>query len=268
MIGLYYLPTILIEHETGLSQEDIKLSIHELSATGIISYDSTAEQIYVKPTVLDQVGINLDPNDKRITLIQRLYNQAIASPTTERFFEDHGARYHLVRRNDPTRKQQEIGKKVPEKSLPVQTKMHPTATIPECKDSSVDKKNQKIDENSEIRRLLKRYDDSQESRIEILFSKIAMTRKSMKMAPSVILSILKQFDKVEIARVMYATELYLSKQYYLEGRGERYLLGIMHRATAAEINKPRIVPKVNGAQETPTTTNNVGVLKRWIDNGE
>jgi len=83
---------------------------------------------------------------------------------------------------------------------------------------------------SEISELENRYQDHQQV-ITQVFQAISSTRKSNRLADSVRLSILQSWGKYPISQVMEGIRKYLDRQYYQQGKGEKYLLGIIRNGT-------------------------------------
>jgi hypothetical protein len=81
------------------------------------------------------------------------------------------------------------------------------------------------DFSSEITSLEDRYPDQEI--INQVFQVISSTRKSNRIADTVKLSILKSWERYSIDSVMAGIRTYLEKGYHDQGKGERYLLGII-----------------------------------------
>lgn len=73
--------------------------------------------------------------------------------------------------------------------------------------------------------LKKRYPDH--SLIDKVFSAIASTRKSGKVADSVLLAQLRKWERYPVQQVESGIRTYLQKEYAAEGKGEKYLYGII-----------------------------------------
>jgi hypothetical protein len=78
---------------------------------------------------------------------------------------------------------------------------------------------------SEISVLKKRYSD--QGIIDQAFQAIASTRKSNHIANGVRLSILQAWEKYPVKSIMTGIKTYLDRDYANQGKGERYLLGII-----------------------------------------
>ena len=67
--------------------------------------------------------------------------------------------------------------------------------------------------------------------LETVIEKIALTRKTGKIAESVVLSFLRKALQFEEWKIGTAAVKYLEKEHWLDGKGEKYLLGIMRGVT-------------------------------------
>lgn len=85
---------------------------------------------------------------------------------------------------------------------------------------------------SEISELIKRYPDQEI--ISQVLQAIASTRKSNRIADTLKLSILQAWGKHPIESVMAAIKTYLDKGYHQEGKGEKYLRGIIRNINGAD----------------------------------
>ncbi|HQB35861.1 MAG TPA: hypothetical protein PLY11_14080 [Syntrophorhabdus sp.] len=83
--------------------------------------------------------------------------------------------------------------------------------------------------SSEISELKKRYPDQE--LITRCFSAISSTRKSGRVADSVILGILHQWARFPVDQVITGIRTYLEKGYHHQGKDEKYLLGIIRNST-------------------------------------
>ncbi len=85
---------------------------------------------------------------------------------------------------------------------------------------------------SKISELEKRYSDQET--INQTFQAISSTRKSSRIADSVRLSILQSWGKYPISQVMEGIRKYLDRQYYQQGKDEKYLLGIIRNGNTPQ----------------------------------
>ena len=81
------------------------------------------------------------------------------------------------------------------------------------------------DFSSEISVLKERYQEQEA--INQAFQAIASTRKSNRIADSVKLSILQEWERHPVESVMTGIRTFLDKSYYHQGKNEKYLLGII-----------------------------------------
>jgi hypothetical protein len=83
--------------------------------------------------------------------------------------------------------------------------------------------------------LLNRFENQNvRSLVEEVLEKIALTRKSGRVAESVITGLLKKLHAFEPWKVGTGISKYLQGEYYLDGKDERYLLGIVRNVTARD----------------------------------
>jgi uncharacterized phage protein (TIGR02220 family) len=74
MIGVYYIPVVLIAHEAGLSIKETIKVIDDLCQIGYCSYDYEYEYVWVHGMGVDQVSAQLKANDNRIKAINTFYS--------------------------------------------------------------------------------------------------------------------------------------------------------------------------------------------------
>ncbi len=103
---------------------------------------------------------------------------------------------------------------------------HTEGTIPTRKDS---KKGKTPVDFSE---LLIRYNPIQRELIERAFKAITTTRKTGKVSDSILFAQLKAWEKYSPEKIECAIQTYLEKSCHLEGKDERYLLGIIRNQRA------------------------------------
>lgn len=112
MIGIYYLPMIYIVHESGLSMEDVIVTLRQLAEIDYCSYDEKSEYIWVHDFACEQLGSELKPSDNRVKGVQ----QALAALPQLSFLNDFHLKYseafHLQAAIKPlVSKEKEIEKK-------------------------------------------------------------------------------------------------------------------------------------------------------------
>lgn len=101
----------------------------------------------------------------------------------------------------------------------------PTSKGPHTSIKALKHLNPPGDFSSEISEMGKRYSDQEI--INQAFQAISSTRKSSRIADSVKLSILKAWERYPVESVMTGIRTYIDKGYHDQGKGERYLLGII-----------------------------------------
>lgn len=100
MIGLYRLPLAYITNDTGLSLESVLGALRELDAAGLASYDPESEYIWLPEMARFECGERLEPTDKRVRHIQRLYEILPGIALTHSFFCRYGEPFNLRPRMD------------------------------------------------------------------------------------------------------------------------------------------------------------------------
>lgn len=110
------------------------------------------------------------------------------------------------------------------------------------------KGNKKNPENfsSQISSLREKYPQDFQKAIDEILAAISSTRKFGKMADSVKLKILEGWKTFPSDQVMTGCRIYLEKAYHLEGKDEKYLLGIIRKqkAQTGETSSPEKTPPV------------------------
>ncbi|MEI8172705.1 MAG: hypothetical protein WCH07_04375 [Deltaproteobacteria bacterium] len=86
--------------------------------------------------------------------------------------------------------------------------------------------------SSDISALINRYPDQET--IKQAFQAISSTRKSNRIADTVKLSILKSWERYPVESVMAGMITYIEKGYHDQGKGEKYLLGIIRNIKPAD----------------------------------
>lgn len=74
--------------------------------------------------------------------------------------------------------------------------------------------------------------------IDQVFEALSSTRKSNRLADSVILGILQSWNRYPVESVIAGIQIYLQRDYAGQGRNEKYLLGII-RGQKSEANNPQ-----------------------------
>lgn len=88
--------------------------------------------------------------------------------------------------------------------------------------------------SSQISVLKERYQDQET--IDQAFQAIASTRKSNRIADSVRLAILQEWERYPVESIMSGVKTYLDKSYHHQDKNEKYLLGII-RNCSGTVNK-------------------------------
>lgn len=100
MLGLYYLPTMLISHETGLSIEGTLKGLRSASEAGFCGYDDVAELVWVFEMAKFQIGDHLEAADKRCKGVQNEYDGLPQTRFLPEFFEKYAKDFHLSNRRE------------------------------------------------------------------------------------------------------------------------------------------------------------------------
>lgn len=96
MTGLYYLPQMFLQHETGIPLEGASKGLARCIETGFCGYDEQAEVVWVKEMARFQVSDQLKPEDKRCAGIQNEYNSVPENKYLGEFFERYSVAFHMV----------------------------------------------------------------------------------------------------------------------------------------------------------------------------
>lgn len=145
MLGLYYLPRLFIEHETGLSNEGASKGLASASEAHFCLYDEATEMVWVLEMASYQVGESLQATDNRVKGIQREYDELPENPFLEGFFDRYASAFHLTNRRentkglgspseDPPKPRAGAGARTGEKGLPAsprQPRRGTTKSVPE-----------------------------------------------------------------------------------------------------------------------------------------
>ena len=99
-IGLYYIPKVLISHETGIPFQGSSKGMEKLAEGSFLAYDNSSEVIWIYEMANFQVGKALKITDKRVKFVNKLFNEVPNNPFLFDFLEKYGEAYHL----EPTRK--------------------------------------------------------------------------------------------------------------------------------------------------------------------
>jgi hypothetical protein len=84
MIGLFALPLRDLKHDTGIGVKGLVRAFTVLGGLGFADYDARTEHVWVREMAKFRLGLQkrspLDPDDKRVTGIQRLYDKLSEKP--------------------------------------------------------------------------------------------------------------------------------------------------------------------------------------------
>lgn len=89
MTGLYYLPLVNMQHETGLSDREVVVALAALGKAGFAYYDAEHEVVWVVEMAKYQIAETLKAEDKRV---QGVINE-IAAYRDCRFYRDFVKKY-------------------------------------------------------------------------------------------------------------------------------------------------------------------------------
>lgn len=94
------------------------------------------------------------------------------------------------------------------------------------------------DFSSRISALRERYPSDFQETIDSIMTAISSTRKTGKTTGSVKVKILEGWEKYSVDQVMEGCRIYLEKRYQDQGKGEKYLLGIIRNHDSRSQEKP------------------------------
>lgn len=103
MLGLYYIPTSLIAHETGLTAEEASEGLRRAIDAGFCAYDVASEMVFVHEMARYQIADQLVATDKQCAGIQREYDGLPSSPFLAAFYEKYAKAFHLTKCRDNQR---------------------------------------------------------------------------------------------------------------------------------------------------------------------
>lgn len=103
MLGLYYIPTSFIAHETGLTPEGASEGLRRAIDTGFCAYDELSETVFVHEMARYQIAVQLVPTDKQCAGIQREYDGLPDNPFLTDFYEKYAKAFHLTMRRENRR---------------------------------------------------------------------------------------------------------------------------------------------------------------------
>ena len=95
MLGIYYLPEILIAHETGVPLEITQKALQNLHQIGFCSIDTELEYVWVHEMAFYQI---VKPNDRQIKELKTLYDSLPDLPFLKDFHHKYEDRLFLEER--------------------------------------------------------------------------------------------------------------------------------------------------------------------------
>lgn len=98
MLGLYYVPSIYIAHETGLGIEGASKGLQSCIEAGFCEYDEASEMVWVFEMAKYQIAASLDPKDKRSAGVQNEYNSLPSNPYLARFFVKYCEAFNMTKK--------------------------------------------------------------------------------------------------------------------------------------------------------------------------
>jgi len=94
-MGMFYLPTLYISHETGLTLEGASKALARACEEGFCAYDDEAEVVWVFEMARFQIGEALSPKDNRVKWINDEYHKLPKCLFLKDFFEKYAPAFHL-----------------------------------------------------------------------------------------------------------------------------------------------------------------------------
>ena len=98
MTGLYHLPLLYLAEETGLGIEGASKGLEGCIETGFCSYDHATRFVWVREMARYQIAEKLEPTDKRLKWVQKLYDTLPENPFLTPFFEHYHRAFKLTNR--------------------------------------------------------------------------------------------------------------------------------------------------------------------------
>ncbi len=97
MIGLYYLPWVVVPHESGLTQQEAQEGIGVLGSPDIrfAEYDFDSEMVWVPEMARYQIGERLKRADNNRKAIENIVRSLPKNPFTEKFYDRYEQAFNL-----------------------------------------------------------------------------------------------------------------------------------------------------------------------------
>jgi hypothetical protein len=96
MLGLYYLPRLYLAHESGLGFDGASKGLGRAIEAGFCQYDDPTEMVFVFEMARIQIAEHLEPKDKRVSWVQRVYDALPENPFLPIFYERYAAPFHMT----------------------------------------------------------------------------------------------------------------------------------------------------------------------------
>lgn len=94
-LGIYYLPKLLISHETALDHKGASKGLQRGIQSQFCAYDDHSEVVWVYKMASYQIATELKPGDKRVKWVNDLYRLLPNNPFLYAFYEEYGAKFHI-----------------------------------------------------------------------------------------------------------------------------------------------------------------------------
>lgn len=95
MTGVYYIPVVLIAHESGLSVEKVTNILADLCLLGYCSYDYEYEYVWVHDMGINQVSSQLKLNDNRVKAVNNYYEALPKLSFLKNFYDKYSELFLL-----------------------------------------------------------------------------------------------------------------------------------------------------------------------------
>lgn len=95
MIGVFHCPVLYMSHEIGSPIEGASESLSKLIKGAFCMYDDASETVFVKNMAKFQIGEQLDPKDKRVSGIQKLFDSLSDGELKTAFYEHYKTAFCL-----------------------------------------------------------------------------------------------------------------------------------------------------------------------------
>lgn len=133
-LGIYYLPKILISHETALTSKGASKGLQSLSEAGFCTYDPPSEVVWVFEMARFQIGESLSEKDNRVKWINEKYDNLPKNPFLKPFYNKYQDAFHLKN-----------GRSYKGPSKPLESPSEPPSKPDTDSDTDTDKKNTRPD---------------------------------------------------------------------------------------------------------------------------